>query len=174
MCAQEKYHQPDHWVAYRFPKGQARKPILGMRHSDATLFCQWLTERNQDGWRYRLPNETEAQEYPLQKPYTLPIGYWLEGISNAEFAWIRAKPSKPRVLARDIARDISLAIYIDRDIDSVIARDIDSNIARALDRTLARDIDLDLDRALDRACDIDRDIDRDRNIARAIGRGNSF
>src|SRR5215216_3807815 len=45
MRDQGKYFQPDHWTLYQFPEGHAREPILGVRHSDAVMFSEWLTER---------------------------------------------------------------------------------------------------------------------------------
>ncbi|MDX9990860.1 MAG: SUMF1/EgtB/PvdO family nonheme iron enzyme [Anaerolineales bacterium] len=92
MRVQEKYYQPDHWSDYHFPKGHARHPILGMRHSDAKAFCEWLTLHNNDGWQYRLPSQDETQKFPVDKPYSLPIGHWVSNKNSISFAWIGANP----------------------------------------------------------------------------------
>ena len=62
MRAQGKYYQPDHWQSYQFQAGQGRQPVLGVRPSDAVAFCDWLTKRAGEGWRYRIPH---AAELPL-------------------------------------------------------------------------------------------------------------
>lgn len=41
----DEYRQPDHWKSYRFPPGDAQKPITGVRSSDAKEFCEWLTQQ---------------------------------------------------------------------------------------------------------------------------------
>jgi hypothetical protein len=74
---QGKYYQPDHWTSYQFPKGRAREPILGVRYSDAIAFCEWLTNRGDTDWEYRLPTEKEAQKHLLKrsehKYWTVPL-----------------------------------------------------------------------------------------------------
>jgi len=62
--AQGKYHQPEHWTEYTFPKGSAKTPICGIRAEDAEAFCAWLTQRQGGEISYRLPQETEAKNYP--------------------------------------------------------------------------------------------------------------
>ncbi|MBD2774970.1 hypothetical protein [Iningainema tapete] len=58
-----KHRQPDHWTTDRFPPGDAKKPIVGVRGSYAEEFCKWLTQQHlaQD-FRYRLPNLAEIQQ----------------------------------------------------------------------------------------------------------------
>ena len=41
------YYQPDHWLAYQFPKGQGLLPVVGVRPTDAEAFCQWLVAQGQ-------------------------------------------------------------------------------------------------------------------------------
>ncbi len=41
----DEHRQPDHWKSYRFPPGDAQKPITGVRSSDAKEFCEWLTQQ---------------------------------------------------------------------------------------------------------------------------------
>lgn len=92
MREQGKYYQPDHWASYQFPKGQAQEPILGVRHSDAVAFCKWLTKRNEEKSKWRLPTSDEAIISPL-KPYKKELmGYWLD--KDFEFAWINPENAK--------------------------------------------------------------------------------
>lgn len=54
---------PDHWQEPRFPKGEGKKPLLGLTSSAAQAFCNWLTQRESDtGWFYRLPEIGELSE----------------------------------------------------------------------------------------------------------------
>ncbi len=60
--ARGQYVQPDHWTTYHFPPGLGNAPVLGIRSSDATTFCAWLTERESGPWLYRLPKAGELAE----------------------------------------------------------------------------------------------------------------
>jgi hypothetical protein len=51
----------DHWHNGRFSRGQGDRPALGVRSSDAEQFCRWLSERDRDGCRYRLPFKGEPE-----------------------------------------------------------------------------------------------------------------
>jgi formylglycine-generating enzyme required for sulfatase activity len=62
--AQGRFLHPDHWTAYQFSSGQARAPVVGVRSGDVRAFADWLTERQGDGWIYRVPTPTKAMEYP--------------------------------------------------------------------------------------------------------------
>ncbi len=67
-------YKPDHWTSDRFPHGEAKKPIVGVRANYAEEFCNWLTQRHSIlGFRYRLPELTEVDEYPVTKGL---VGYW--------------------------------------------------------------------------------------------------
>ena len=61
--AQGEYRQPDHWDGYRFPKGYAQEPILGVWAKDARQFCEWLNQQQSDV-KYRLPMLEEISDYP--------------------------------------------------------------------------------------------------------------
>ncbi|MDX9990854.1 MAG: SUMF1/EgtB/PvdO family nonheme iron enzyme [Anaerolineales bacterium] len=92
MRAQGKYHQPDHWADYHFPKDHARQPILGVRPSDAVAFCEWLTRRNNDGWLYRLPSQQELHKDSILRTYHMkPIGYWSKSEENTGFVCVENK-----------------------------------------------------------------------------------
>lgn len=182
--AQGKYYQPDHWTSYQFPAGQAHQPILGVRHSDAVAFCEWLSQRGNKEWNYRLATEQETAQRKL-KPYKkTPLGYWL---ANNQFEWIGPTPTDPRefnttipldhtrtqTLSLNYAHDLDITLDIARDINIAIARDRDLALVQAitlastrnLDRMLART--LALARARDLARDLDLDIGRDHDLTRA-------
>jgi hypothetical protein len=172
MRAKGKYWQPDHWLTYQFPGGQARRPIVGIRHSDAKAFCKWLAQREDGEWNYRLPDAAEAALSPL-KPYAqTPLGYWLTGTEILrgstfnQFAWADGSiPENPRALSRGL--DLTLAL--DRDLDRAIDLDHtighDLNIDRALDRTITRD--------LARARILALALVRDRSLGHEIGLGQA-
>ncbi|WP_190507016.1 NACHT domain-containing protein [Oscillatoria sp. FACHB-1407] len=85
--------QPRHWETDRFAPGAAHKPIIGVGLNDAEEFCNWLTQRSNNlgdtyleagasvfvgDFRIRLPNLTEAKEYPLERGSSgeTLFGYW--------------------------------------------------------------------------------------------------
>ena len=87
--SQNHKYQPDHWRDYRFPSGQALSPALGLRPSDATTFCAWLTKHDLDFWSYRLPISSEFERKDLNENGTdsLEAGtlYWIE---ESKRSWI--------------------------------------------------------------------------------------
>ena len=79
--AQGKYYQPDHWTGYRFPPGQGHAPVLGVRPTDASAFCKWLTAKENGPWRYRLPKEDELHQEAYKSVFDrfgAGLGYWLD------------------------------------------------------------------------------------------------
>lgn len=110
MREQGKYYQPDHWISHQFPKGQAREPILGVRHSDAVTFCEWLTKRSEENWNYRIPSIHEAKNFSIKNTGYLLKSFWISQIENNYFQvfWVSGDtPSNPRDL--DSARVRNLA-----------------------------------------------------------------
>jgi hypothetical protein len=96
MCELEKYYQPDHWTSFQYTNGQAREPILGIRHHDAVAFCDWLTCKENSLWIYRLLSREEAQRYPINAfDHHLKIGYWIDRWVF-KFAWIGNSPANAR------------------------------------------------------------------------------
>jgi hypothetical protein len=187
MRAQGKYHQPDHWTDYHFPRGQARQPILGMRPSDAVAFCEWLTRRNNDSWTYRLPTASQAQEILITKAYAPPIGYWLAEAPLQNFAWVGQIPKNPRKITSTNASHIYLSYNneLDRDTttstrtrarsqassrvrNSARASALDSTIASTIVSAIDHDIDRDIDRDIKRVIELARDIDRNIELGRAL------
>ena len=79
--AYANYYLPDHWTATRFPTGQGRAPIIGVRPLDGQAFCDWLTRRETGNeWHYRLPRVDEreniAQQSSARGDIIDEIGYW--------------------------------------------------------------------------------------------------
>ena len=94
MRKQGKYYQPDHWTSYQFPDGQARESILGVRHSDAVAFCEWLIKLESGGWKYCLPTHSEVASFSLKSPGQSCFGYWLN--QEFQFAWTCLIPEDAR------------------------------------------------------------------------------
>jgi predicted NACHT family NTPase len=183
--------QPDHWRSYQFPQGDAAKPILGVRASDAEEFCQWLADRGTA--QYRLATSVEAENHPIS---TQDVGYWgwvgdsksIVGITFQQ--WISLSQRLLSVLDRILDQPLNFDLYFD--LDLVLDLDLDRTCARTLDLkgpldlkgtldldlALARDLGRDLacDLALDRAHNLDlaltlaRDLFLYRAINRAINR----
>jgi hypothetical protein len=174
MREQGKYYQPDHWTSYKFPAGQARAPIVGVRFDDAEIFCSWLTIREAGEWSFRLPTSAEAKKMPLSEPIQVPLGYWAEGSDNkAEFAWVGTVPDNPRNISSELLKNLH---ELELDLDHI--RDRAPDPYRDLDRVLSRDLararTLALDRASARALDLDCDLARDLARASAIERDRDF
>ena len=140
MCEQEKYYQPDHWTSYRFPKGQAGEPILGIRHSDAGSFCDWLTKKEGRKWKFRLPTQTETNVFPVKSIGRSTLGYWIDG--DNQFAWMGTVPRIIFEKPFDHDLDISSGIDVDFDITLSNARDLalDINGNRALAKTIDHEL----------------------------------
>lgn len=80
LRAQGSFRQPDHWEEMQFTSGEGQLPATGVRPSDAQAFCNWLTERENGPWRFRLPTAQETARHPLNTPSKAPndatAGYW--------------------------------------------------------------------------------------------------
>jgi hypothetical protein len=63
-----EYHQPDHWANFNYRRGEAYRPISGIRAEDAEAFCRWLTEIRPADETYRLPHQAEARSHPAKHP----------------------------------------------------------------------------------------------------------
>jgi energy-coupling factor transporter ATP-binding protein EcfA2 len=73
MRAQGRFFQPDHWTSLTFAAGEAGDAISGVRTDDAVAFCDWLTNRQGGGRRYRLPSPDEARRYAAK---TVALAAW--------------------------------------------------------------------------------------------------
>jgi hypothetical protein len=133
MREQGKYFQPDHWASYQFLEGQARAPIVGMRFSDAKIFCEWMTKRESSEWSFRLPTVAEAEQYSLKNPIQSPLGYWITGENyRLQFRWIEPVPTNPRGInpvthikfdlarLKDIEHAREFTLLIDRDDEFIV------------------------------------------------------
>jgi hypothetical protein len=161
MREQGKYYQPDHWISYQFPEGQAREPVTGVRPSDAQTFCRWLTRREGGVWKYRLPSQKEAKDFPVKPQDQCLLGYWV--IGNYQFAWVGQVPKDARrvdvyglertimpSMTRALNRARNRALKLEKIDNSVIsdtlyfARDLDYTRQLAEKRGIGIDGDLDL------------------------------
>ena len=72
------YYQPDHWFTEQFPADKGREPVVGVRPLDAVAFCQWLTQRDQSEWQYRIPQagEVGVLKTIFHLEAAADIGYW--------------------------------------------------------------------------------------------------
>ncbi|MEM7336042.1 MAG: NACHT domain-containing protein [Chloroflexota bacterium] len=100
--ANRAYHQPDHWQAFTFEMGNGRKPIVGVRPSDAELFCQWLTNRDTTGWQFRLPNADELKLSRLRADgHVLDMEhatYWYKSDNGYRTAGFKSKQNNENIL----------------------------------------------------------------------------
>jgi energy-coupling factor transporter ATP-binding protein EcfA2 len=173
------YLQPDHWTSYHFLSGQGNAPVLGVRPSDATRFCAWLTERDPTLWSYRLPNEDECKQ--VAKDGNLAVqqipgtGYW---IKDGEYSvWPKGTPLpiddiigkirdasntfRASVLGLDSALDYALDSAITSDRVSTLALDLTLASTLALDRAFASTLASTLAHTLDLICNRLSTTDRD-------------
>lgn len=150
-------HQPDHWKEPRFPAGQGRAPVLGLRPSDATSFCNWLTQRSSGGLSYRLP---QLNELPRDSDGTVQfaaqsaqLSCWLADTPEALIHLTSIRPEsfhgqiEQRIeqdiayLEARLARSFStLALALADELAS--ASSLSSDLIRAIDRASARNHNL--------------------------------
>ncbi|MCB0175596.1 MAG: NACHT domain-containing protein [Anaerolineae bacterium] len=155
------YHQPDHWLNLRFPAGQARLPVTGVRPSDALAFCKWLTRREGGFWRYRLPRVGELE---VDLEVDEPVDFWVTTADDSLVLASQTYPQTITALDRRLNKTLTRALDLDRDLD--LSRDIlraltnDVELAHALGVAQA----LDLHNALDFARALTHDYDLARNL----------
>ncbi|MDF5719599.1 MAG: SUMF1/EgtB/PvdO family nonheme iron enzyme [Rhizonema sp. PD37] len=162
-----EHRQPDHWTSYSFPSGSAKKPVTGVRASDAEEFCEWLTQHNSTpGFKYRLPTLTEVENYPVEvenDPVNgTQIGCWCKNGENKVIAGIEHSQwqvwqdqvwlsnlthvdNNTHAYARSSARTVDFNGALAGDIASVLSST--SNFALAEDLVTALDSALVLTRA---------------------------
>ena len=188
MRQQGKNRQPDHWKSERFPSGDAKQPIIGVRASDAEEFCAWLTNADKlPGFKYRLPNITESKQISAT---IKDLGCWckdndhfiISGITAQKWHSWQQKFSdyllfkdsfvfnrdRDLHLNRDLYlylnrdRDLHLNLYLNLDLD--LDRDLNLNIYLNLNRDLYLDLYLNLNRDLYLNLYLSRDFNRDLNL----------
>jgi energy-coupling factor transporter ATP-binding protein EcfA2 len=139
MREQEKYYQPDHWAECHFPKGKGLSPIVGVRPSDAVAFCEWLTTREEKGWRYRLPNQDEVKINGMPK-YTEYAGYWISDGEQKKCIPVSAPPPVITLHQLKARRQNDLAL-ISNNVQS-LSTDYENALGLALDRAVQLDHNL--------------------------------
>ena len=171
---------PDHWRQHIFPTGEGKAPVVGVRPSDAEEFCQWLTKRDKEGWRYRLPYAKEF-DLPLKLGQT---GYWVHKESGQGYELenkpsnvlpvealenrLRADYTRAQQLDLDTTRDLALIRVVE------LARELDIERALAFDNNLGLYLTLSLNPSLDHPLNLEGslalalDLDRDRNRVLAL------
>lgn len=96
-----QFFQPDHWTTERFGIDMAKRPITGVRASDAQEFCKWLTQRDRpQEFKYRLPNISEAEEHLTAEKQ---VGCWcndggkyvIVGIESEQLTWQEIQAQSP-------------------------------------------------------------------------------
>jgi hypothetical protein len=130
MREQGKYYQPDHWTSYQFPEGAAKEPILGVRHSSAAAFCEWLTQRAESGWNYCLPNQKDVRDPKLPVYKGDPLSYWIN--PKFEFMWVGNVPTDARRIAISFTHEHKLV----HELTDALARA--RNLCFDMDQTFAR------------------------------------
>lgn len=147
-----EYFQPDHWTALQFQSGEANTPILGVRRSDASSFCEWLTQCEETGeWHFRLPTSEEAKAYPPPSTTQSTFGYWTEGnTEETKFAWFGPAPRDARKISCDLARSHDCKRPLDLDRMISILRDTSGIKASTHNRVITRYIELEVGLALAR------------------------
>jgi NACHT domain-containing protein len=148
MRAAGKYHQPDHWLGSRFPKGQGHEPVCGVQAADAVEFCKWLTRRSGGSVRYRLPRLEEARAHPGE---SARLGTWCHD------------GTRPAIECADEARRVEAAHVMGWQSLHELARDRD--LAFALTHNLVRALDVVLDRTLILALALNRDLELAHDLA---------
>lgn len=180
-----KYRQPDHWKTYIFTSGYAKKPITGVRATDAEEFCDWLTQRHSAlGFRYRIPTVTEAYNNQIIESQD-NIGYWCQNPEDKvivgtpkvdEKVWrlkLESALAKDFALAHTLISNIKNNINSEFDSDLIdeILPNITDEILCCLSCSLACNFLLNLGKILTSACDDIQDLTKDpvRQLIRLIG-----
>lgn len=145
MREQDKHYQPDHWTSYQYPAGQAKEPILGVRFSDAVGFCNWLTGRDDEYWKFRLPSLEEALTYKANSiAQNKPIGYWVNIPDDGhKISWLDPVPNNSRSLDySDVIKLISpdTRKHIERMVRTI---NLDEKVERVVNKASNHAFDLD-------------------------------
>ncbi|MBS1791509.1 MAG: NACHT domain-containing protein [Acidobacteria bacterium] len=198
LRTQGKYNQPDHWDGVTFPSGQALTPVRGVRAEDALAFCEWLTQRNGGGWRYRLPYGDESEDWKSEES---TLGWWC--VVGQGFQLTGILPMQEQAIARqlqkigspvfplpaitnalDLALEQALALAfrptlaITFAIASKLVHDLTLARSHALDlarvrelarsRARANELARDLDKHLDLALDLTKDLSKVHDLNRTL------
>ena len=150
---EQKQVQPAHWTTSQFISGMAKRPITGIRASDAEAFCNWLTQQQiTPGFRYRLPLLTEIDKY-----YTgdKVLGYWCRDRENHVIRglgrqnWTMWKDNFHESLKQDKSNGLIKLVH-------ALARDLAINSTHISTNDQNQKIEFDFDFV--RNCKLDRDL----------------
>ncbi|HEY0379771.1 MAG TPA: NACHT domain-containing protein [Pyrinomonadaceae bacterium] len=157
LSARGEYRQPDHWTAPLFKRGEALKPICGIRAEDASAFCIWLTQKKGGGVRYRLPRPEEVKQY---KSKTDELATWcydgekfgLEGLAETNGQTIvdqlmslsSLPPPQLNVFDIDLNTAVSHSFAIARPLMITRGINLGIDLARFVARSIIRDPNLDV------------------------------
>ncbi|MGB0385338.1 MAG: GTP-binding protein [Ardenticatenaceae bacterium] len=141
-----------------FPPGDALNPVIGLSSNDAVAFCEWLTERERQGWRYRLPYSGEFS------PLVEKVGYWTQSetenlyqVENEPPVMLSISGLESRlrsVLVRDLRLNPDRALERIRQLDRTVQRLFDGKRQNTRLLALALVRDFTHQRTHDRAVDI--------------------
>ncbi|GCE17540.1 NACHT domain-containing protein [Dictyobacter kobayashii] len=150
---------PAHWKQDCFPAGAGKKPVLGVRRADAQKFCAWLTAREGEGWRYRLPcsDEWSLEERHRQSEVSNETGYWVE--DKATLVWLHGEPAD--------GLKQQLRVIVDRAL-------VKNDRASTKELSLIEELAADLARTFIRAQSLIRDLGLSNNIVKAQHRDRAF
>ncbi|GAC1390902.1 MAG: hypothetical protein NVS4B11_32520 [Ktedonobacteraceae bacterium] len=188
------FYQPDHWMGDHFLIGQGSQPILGVRYSDATAFCNWLTTQQSSVWNFRLPKEDECQTggQNFFAKLSEGTGYWIDG--ETTFFWGNNGNPSLETLKGEQTDQCRLHIfelirYLDHNLDKI--HDLDTigdeirgilsthaKTLRPLDPKVAADIDInrildtDFSLVLDFALNFSREPDFIHRLTEAFNRAS--
>lgn len=136
-------YQPDHWSSYQFPKGKAGEPILGVRYSDAIAFCEWLSDRENVNWRFKLPSDLDIIKDRLKDfHHSLFLGYWIDSSSDdTRFEWITNIPSTPSLIETNLSADFHYIQKLELNLKKAyeVSLKLERERARNLDQVFGKD-----------------------------------
>ncbi len=169
-----EYHQPDHWREKEYSVGDAKKPITGVRASDAIEFCEWLTQQHfAQGYKYRLPTKIEAENYPLTDTTDTSIGYWCwtdEG--RQKLSIFGLDDSQKQAFIKQLADVLILYSELNPNLDFLFDLDLNyilrENFYGKINKFFDRKLYCDLYRVIDDDIYDDIDIKFNRELSRQL------
>jgi hypothetical protein len=125
----------DHWQAKQHRADEGTAPAVGIRASDALRLCGWLTEREGDGWRYRLPRAGELSQRQASRVGDACDGipHWEELEEPANSLTCLPTPD-PRVGREQLSRQLRFDVA--QDLSKTLQKRLDPNHWRALRRLI--------------------------------------
>ena len=116
MTAQKKNCAPDHWRGREFPSGKGLEPVVGVHFADGNDFCEWLTQRENGEWRFRLPSQNEIglSSIEVGKNFNYWVGTGDQQKTSARLVKDGAVHISPKVFDFILAEDQKVAGHLDR------------------------------------------------------------